>query len=110
MTESTNINSLADHHIWSTIKTLPATLPEPSFKVRVWSAWVTGAVFYSDLDICQGVGVDDGARHLRVGPWLWDWQRRRGVTLFKMDEKFCFCILACCAGESARGIFNHGWA
>ena len=28
MTESTNINSLADHHMWSTIKTLPATLPE----------------------------------------------------------------------------------
>jgi hypothetical protein len=23
-------NSLADHPIWSTIKTLPATLPEPS--------------------------------------------------------------------------------
>ena len=29
MTESININSLTDHHIWSTIKTLPATLPEP---------------------------------------------------------------------------------
>jgi hypothetical protein len=28
VTESTNINSLADHHIWSTIKTLPATLPD----------------------------------------------------------------------------------
>ena len=25
VTESININSLADHHIWSTIKTLPAT-------------------------------------------------------------------------------------
>ena len=29
MTESIYINNLADHHIWSTIKTLPATLPEP---------------------------------------------------------------------------------
>jgi hypothetical protein len=29
VTESININSLTDHHIWSTIKTLPATLPEP---------------------------------------------------------------------------------
>ena len=29
MTESSYNNSLADHHIWSTIKTLPATLPEP---------------------------------------------------------------------------------
>jgi len=34
MTESININSLADHSIWSTIKTLPATLPEPSSKVQ----------------------------------------------------------------------------
>ena len=33
MTESINNNRLADHHIWSTIKTLPATLPEPSSKV-----------------------------------------------------------------------------
>ena len=30
VTESSYINSLADRHIWSTIKTLPATLPEPS--------------------------------------------------------------------------------
>ena len=28
VTEYTNINNLADHQIWSTIKTLPATLPE----------------------------------------------------------------------------------
>jgi hypothetical protein len=34
VTESININSLADRHTWSTIKTLPATLPEPSFKIR----------------------------------------------------------------------------
>ena len=52
VTESTNINSLADHHIWSTIKTLPATLPEPSFKDGVFSAGVTGAVCQSDLDVC----------------------------------------------------------
>ena len=32
VTESININSLAYHHTWSTIKTLPATLPEPSFE------------------------------------------------------------------------------
>ena len=30
LTESSYINSLADYHICSTIKTLPATLPEPS--------------------------------------------------------------------------------
>ena len=60
VTESTNINSLADHHIWSTIKTLPATLPEPSFKDGVFSAGVTGAVSQSDLDVCYGVGVDIG--------------------------------------------------
>ena len=29
ITESSYINSLADHYMWSTIKTLPATLPEP---------------------------------------------------------------------------------
>ena len=49
--------------MWSTIKTLPATLPEPSFKVRVSSAGVTGAVSQSDLDFVEGVGqqgVGDG--------------------------------------------------
>ena len=56
MTESTNINSLADHHIWSTIKTLPATLPEPWAVIRgpgsrhigPWSTdlepWVVGRI------------------------------------------------------------------
>jgi len=34
MNESTNINSLADNYIWSTIKTLPATLLEPRSVVR----------------------------------------------------------------------------
>ena len=34
VTESSYINSLADRHIWSTIKTLPATLPEPRSVVR----------------------------------------------------------------------------
>ena len=59
VTESININSLADHHIWSTIKTLPATLPEPSFKDEVSSAGVTEAVCQSDLDIGQGVVYGD---------------------------------------------------
>ena len=73
VTESININSLADHHIWSNIKTVPATLPEPSVKVRGSSfeaqgpsftdngpavsdrgprTGVTGAVSQSDLDVC----------------------------------------------------------
>jgi len=34
VTESIYNNSLADHRLWSTIKTLPATLPEPRFAVR----------------------------------------------------------------------------
>ena len=42
VTESTNTNSLADHHIWSTIKTLPATLPEPSTMDRGPRTGVTG--------------------------------------------------------------------
>ena len=56
VTESININSLAYHLIWSTIKTLPATLPELSFKVQGSSAGVTGAVCQSDLDVCWGWG------------------------------------------------------
>ena len=56
MTESININSLADHHIWSTIKTLPATLPEPSSMDRGPRTGVTGTVSLSDLDFCKGVG------------------------------------------------------
>jgi hypothetical protein len=48
VTESININSLAGKAYWSTIKTLPATLPEPSFEVRVSSAVVTGAGSLSD--------------------------------------------------------------
>jgi hypothetical protein len=52
VTESTNINSLADHHIWSTIKTLPATLPEPSSMDRGPLTRVTGAICQSELDVC----------------------------------------------------------
>ena len=65
---------LANHQIWSTIKTLPATLPEPSFKDGISSAGVTEAVSQSDLDIGQGVGADTRVRLLRAGPWLMDWQ------------------------------------
>ena len=50
MNESNNINSLADHYIWSTIKTLPATLPEPSSMDRGSRTGVTVAVSASDLD------------------------------------------------------------
>ena len=56
VTESTNINSLADHHIWSTIKTLPATLPEPSSMDRGPRIGVTGGVCLSDLDFIEGGG------------------------------------------------------
>jgi hypothetical protein len=35
MTVSSNINILAGPAYWSTIKTLPATLPEPSFENQV---------------------------------------------------------------------------
>ena len=70
MTESNNINSLEDRRIWSTIKTLPATLPEPSSKVQGSSSkhicpqtsvdasiasgglGVTEAVSQTGLDIC----------------------------------------------------------
>ena len=81
MTESININSLANHHIWSTIKTLPATLPEPRSGVRGPSfeaqgpsftdngpavsdrgprTGVTGAVCQSDLHLWEGWGWING--------------------------------------------------
>ena len=66
VTESININSLADHHIWSTIKTLPATLPEPRFKDGISSAGVTGAVCQSDLDFVGGVGPHGAGADPRI--------------------------------------------
>ena len=89
VTESININSLADHHIWSTIKTLPATLPEPSSMDRGPRTGVTGAVSQTDLDVRLGVGVDDGARLLRLGPWFWDWRRRWGIILSLIAKTRC---------------------
>ena len=71
MTESIYNNSLADHHIWSTIKTLPATLPEPWAVVRGQClavkasrlpprgrrTGVTGADCEIWIDLGQGVGA-----------------------------------------------------
>ena len=57
VTESSYNNSLADHHIWSTIKTLPATLPELRTMGRGPRTGVTGAVPLSDLDFIDGVGL-----------------------------------------------------
>ena len=89
VTESININSLANHHIWSTIKTLPATLPEPRSGVRGPSfeaqgpsftdngpavsdrgprTGVTGAVSASDLHLCEGVGPQGAGG----GSWIAD--------------------------------------
>ena len=42
--------------MWSTIKTLPATLPEPSFMDRGPRTGVTGAVSPSDLHYVRGWG------------------------------------------------------
>ena len=70
VTESINIKGLADHHIWSTIKTLPAALPEPSSMDRGPRTGVTGAVSASHVDFCTGVGADNGRRLLRAEPWF----------------------------------------
>ena len=73
VTEPVNINSLADHHIWSTIKTLPATLPEPSSMDRGPRAGITGAISASDLDSIKGDGaVGRGRWSVDHGPWLMD--------------------------------------
>ena len=63
LTESPNINSLAYHRIWSTIKTLPATLPEPSSMDRGPRTGVTGAVSAADQATCQLVERIKGANH-----------------------------------------------
>jgi len=57
VTESIYINSLADHHMWSTIKTLPATLPEPTSVDRGPQTGVTVIVSLSDLDLIKGGGA-----------------------------------------------------
>ena len=51
---------------------------------------VTGAVSAPDLDICQGVGADNGCGCCALGPWLWDWRRRWGIVLdagFKIEVR-----------------------
>ena len=60
---------------------MSTTLSTGRTEVRGWSAGVTEAVCQSDLDIGQGVGADNGARLLRVGPWLWDWQLESAQSL-----------------------------
>ena len=73
VTESTNINFLADHHMWSTIRTLPATLPEPSSVDRGPCTGITGAISASDLDSIKGDGaVGRGRWSVDHGPWLMD--------------------------------------
>ena len=51
VTESNYNNSLADHHTWSTIKTLPANLAEPSSMDRGSRTGVTEGVSPSGLDL-----------------------------------------------------------
>ena len=68
MTESINNNSLAYHHTWSTIKTLPATLPEPSSMDLGPRTGVTGAVSASDLDLIKGGGPQGAGG----APWIAD--------------------------------------
>ena len=68
VTEFNNINSLAGHHIWSTIKTLPATSPEPSSMHRGPRTGVTETVCLSALDFVGGVGPQGAG----AGPWIAD--------------------------------------
>jgi hypothetical protein len=56
VTESININSLADRHIWSTIKTLPATLPEPRSVVRGPSFEAQGPSFTDHCLAATAIG------------------------------------------------------
>ena len=74
MTESNNIDSLADHHIWSAIKNLPAT----GLNLGPWTG-VTEAVSASDLDTCQWVERMRGANHK-----IWF------LSVFEQRDVFCF--------------------
>ena len=59
--------------MWSTIKTLPATLPEPSSMDRGPRNGVTEAVCSSDLDFVEGGGTAGRGRwSVDRGPWLMD--------------------------------------
>ena len=68
MTEYNNINSLADHHIWSTIKTLPATLPELMIMDRGPQTGVTESVSLSALDFFE----EGGSQGAGGGSWIVD--------------------------------------
>ena len=78
VTEFIYINSLAYHPIRSTIKTLPATLPEPRSQVQAPIIalleprnGVTDAVWQSALGLVGGVGVKR-ARSAARGPRFYD--------------------------------------
>ena len=73
VTEYTNINTVADHHIWSTIKTLPATLPELMIMDHGPRTGVTGAVSLSGLEFTEG------GRAAGRGRWFVD-RGRFGIT------------------------------
>ena len=56
VTEFIYVNSFAYHHIWSTLKTLPATLSEPSSVGRGPRTGVTGTISYFKMTLSKGVG------------------------------------------------------
>jgi hypothetical protein len=60
VTESSYNNSLAERHIWSTIKTLPATLPAPSSMGRGPRTGVTEGVSLSPLEFTEGGRAKNG--------------------------------------------------
>ena len=70
VTESININSLTDHHIWSTIKTLPATLPEPSFEDRGSSFKRRG--YWSRFAVRFGCLLGGGSGYTGLGSCAFD--------------------------------------
>ena len=72
MTEYININSLADHHIWSTIKTLVVLLCELNSMDRRPRIRVTGAVFYFIMTLSNRLGAGRGRWPVDCGPWLMD--------------------------------------
>jgi hypothetical protein len=95
VTESININSLADRHIWSTIKTLPATLPEPRTVVR-------------------GPRPEfEGPRPSSLGPWTPDrgyWSRLSARFGCLLGGRGGYKGLGSCALDLGSGIVEGGEA
>ncbi len=91
VTESININCLADHSIWSTIKNLPPTLPAPCSMNRGPRTGVTWAGCEILPEFDRGVGRILAVACALVPGRVMDGQRQWRVILFGHATSFKSC-------------------